>query len=172
MLSLFIEQVVDRIGSKEKVASNGIIKLTIDYTKTIEQAITDGNYGWKSNKITTNNFPIFSENIGGKVEVSGKLFCFKHDQYLEEIISEMNQDGYRPADIMELVVLGSLFPKLVKKHDILALGSSMKHSSSSCFFPCLNSHYADRSLDLEFRFLDRRWIAGQFPNHFLGILKN
>src|SRR5680860_339245 len=174
MVSYFIEQVIERIeknNSREKVNASEI-KLSIDYTKTIEQATANGNYDWKNNNITTKNFPIFSENIGKNVDVLARIFRFNHDIRLEEVVYEMDKAGYRPATLTELLALGSLFPELQKKFPILALGSSMKHSSSSCFFPCLKSTSVGRMIDLDFRFLDRRWVAGQFPDCFLGILEN
>jgi len=89
------------------------IKLTVDYTKTVEQAITDGNYDWKNDDIIVKNFPISPEMIGKKVEVVTKLFYFNRDISSNDGISEMEKADYRPATLMELLALGAVLVTLV-----------------------------------------------------------
>lgn len=127
--NLSIPQVVELI-EKNSVQSKAVvidsaneIKLTIDYAKTVEQAIADGQYDWKNNDITAEHFCTSPEMAGKKVQVSAKLFHFDQDITSEGVISEMDKAGYRPANLIELLVLGFLFPELQRQFPIVALGS-------------------------------------------------
>jgi hypothetical protein len=105
--NLSIAQVIELVENSKNVAElavisdpDGEIKLTIDYTKTIKQAIGDGNYDCKNSDITIKHFPVSPEMIGKKVEVSAKQFHFKRDISSDDAISEMDKAGYRPATLI------------------------------------------------------------------------
>lgn len=120
------------------------IKLVVDYTKTLDQAIAEGNYDVKDCDINDKNFPIPIKMLGEKVEVYSKLFHFDNRLSSEEIISKMSDAGYRPATLMELLVLGFLFPELQNQFSIIALGSiqltyhDFKTIRHYRFVPCLS----------------------------------
>lgn len=115
------------------------ITLTIDYAKTPEQVIADGNYALEDPfNIASKNFPISPEMIGKKVEVATKLFHFNRDiSSSDEVIAEMDKDGYRPATLMELLALDSLLPALQRQFKIAALGSVWYEDNSASYVPCL-----------------------------------
>ena len=142
------------------------IKLTVDYTKTVEQAITDGNYDWKNDDIIVKNFPISPEMIGKKVEVTTKLFHFNCDISSNDVISEMDKGGYRPATLMELLALGILFPELQRQFSIVALGSVWRLASDYRCVPYLHVHGSERGLSLDW--FGRDWSARY---RFLGVRK-
>jgi len=168
-----MEQVVDRVGnnnSSKKVSTSRDIKLIVDYTKTIDQAIADGNYDSVRLDNITENFQIPLENIGNKVVVSAKLFWFNYDNRLEEIISEMDKAGYRPATIMELLALGALLPKLQKRFRILAPGSVGKHSRYN-FLPSLDRNYDRNRRELIGYYNFGYFNYLQYSIRFLGVSK-
>ena len=142
------------------------IKLTVDYTKTVEQAITDGNYDWKNDDIIVKNFPISPEMIGKKVEVVTKLFYFNRDISSNDGISEMKKAGYRPATLMELLALGAVHPELQRQFPIVALGSVWHWACVGRFVPFLYVNDYKRGLKLSF-------VAGDWGAHyrFLGVRK-
>ncbi|MEI6836065.1 MAG: hypothetical protein WCK59_04490 [Candidatus Falkowbacteria bacterium] len=142
------------------------IKLTVDYTKTVEQAITDGNYDWKNEDIAAKNFPISLEMIGKKVEVTTKLFHFNCDISSNDTISEMDKGGYHPATLMELLALGILFPELQRQFPIVALGSVWRDADSYRFVSYLDVNGSKRELDLGW--FDVDWLA---LCRFLGVRK-
>lgn len=144
------------------------IKLTIDYTKTIEKAIVDGKYKFKNSDINDKNFPVSSEMIGKKVNVSAKLFNFNRDISSYDAISEMNKDGYRPATLMELLFLGILFPGLQRQFPIVAFGSFLRDSAGFRCAPCLDVDDSGRKLRLGW-FDGGDWNARYL---FLGIRKS
>jgi len=119
------------------------IKLVVDYTKTLEQAIADGKYDKKNENINDKNFPVSPKMIGKKIEVSAKIFPFNCQTSSEDVIFEMSKVGYRPATLMELLVLGCLYPELQRQFTIIALGSiqltytDFKSVAHYRFVPCL-----------------------------------
>ena len=142
------------------------IKLTVDYTKTVEQAITDGNYDWKNDDIIVKNFPISPEMIGKKVEVTTKLFHFNCDISSNDVISEMDKGGYRPATLMELLALGTLFPELQRQFPIVALGSAWRDVDNLRYVPFLGVDASRRRLYLYL--FDDDWLT---ICCFLGVRK-
>jgi len=139
---LSVEQVIEFNFTANEV------KLVIDYTKTIEQAIADGNYDWKNADITAKNFPISLEMIEKKIEVSIKLFNFNCDISSEDAISKIDKAGYRPATLVELLVLGFLFPELQRRFPIVALGSLWRNAFGDLCVPYLDMRCDRRKLDL------------------------
>ena len=154
------------VSSKSVVNVTDEIKLAIDYTKTIEQAIADGNYDWKNSDITTKNFPISPEMIGKKVEVSTKSFHFNRNISSDNAISEMDKDGYRPATLMELLVFGAIHPELQRQFPIVAVGSVWRDAGVGRCVPCLDARGGKRELNLHW--LGSGWHA---RCHFLGVRK-
>ena len=49
--------------NNKPLPSTDDIKLTVDYSKTVEQAVADGKYDYKNSDITVKNFPISPYNI-------------------------------------------------------------------------------------------------------------
>lgn len=99
------------------------IKLVVDYTKTIEELIADGQYDGVDPRINAKKFPIPSEMAGKKVEVSAGLFHFNDHISSEDAISEMDKAGYRPANLMELLTFSTSFMRSQELSIIIALGS-------------------------------------------------
>lgn len=171
--NLSIAQVIGLVENSKNEAgptvvnsADGEIKLTVDYTKTIEQAIADGKYDWKDSDITAKNFPISPEMIGKKSDVSAKLFHFNRDISSDDVISEMDKSGYRPATLMELLVLGILFPELQRQFPIVALGSIWHDGFDYRHVPYLNVFGSRRGLNL--CGFDGGWDA---HDRFLGVRK-
>ena len=156
------------------------IKLVVDYAKPLEQFIADGKYDFVGDLITDKNFPAPPKLVGQKLELLAKLFHFDNHISSEDIIFEMNKAGYRPANLLELLVVGFLYPDLQRQFSIYALGSIVltngnltefgDYRPQAChyrFVPCL-------FLDM---FSKRRLCVGSFDNSssakslYLGILK-
>ena len=131
-----------------------------------KQAIADGKYDWKNSDITTKNFPVSPEMIGKKSDISAKLFYFNRDISSDDAISEMDKAGYRPATLMELLVLGFLFPELQRQFPIVALGSVWRNANVNRYVPCLSAGNSRRGLNLGW--LDSNWDA---CCRFLGVRK-
>ena len=169
--NLSIRQVIELIEnsntkSKEVIDTYNEILLTVDYTKTLEEAIADGKYDWKNIGIVAKNFPISIEIVEKKIELATKLFHFNRRVSSEDATLQMDRDGYRSATLRELLVLGALNPELQKQFPIIALGSIWRAAGDDCCVVCLSVDSSGRKLSLYWFGLD--WDA---RDRFLGVRK-
>ncbi|PIT95094.1 hypothetical protein COT98_01065 [Candidatus Falkowbacteria bacterium CG10_big_fil_rev_8_21_14_0_10_39_9] len=155
-----------KIADNEPLLSTDEINLTVDYNKTPEQAVADGNYDYKNSGINGKKFPISPEMIGKKVDIAGKLFHFHREISSEDAISEMDKKGYRPATLMELLALGAAHPELQREFLVIALGSIWHLSSVIRCVPCLRVGGSGRELNL--RCFGVAWVA---LDRFFGVRK-
>jgi hypothetical protein len=169
--NLSVAQVIKLVENSEAIESatnstDSEIKLTVDYTKTVEQAITNGHYNFKNSDITAKNFPVSSEMIGKKMEVAVRLFHFNCSISSDDASLEMHKAGYRPATLMELLTLGSLFPEIQRQFPIIALGSVWRAACLDCYVPYLHVFNSRRRLNLY-------WFGIDWGAHcrFLGVRK-
>ncbi|MFA5644582.1 MAG: hypothetical protein WC928_03610 [Patescibacteria group bacterium] len=142
------DQVKGNSKEEQSKPSEESITLVVDYSRTLQEMINAGNYGWSNKEITAKNFPISPEMTGKKVEVSAKLFHFNRDSNNETSIFEMDKDGYRPATLAELLVLGETQPDLQSQFPIIALGSILHDVDGGRSVPCLRVVNYKREVDL------------------------
>lgn len=155
----------DSKKSDQKLSEEGVM-LVIDYSRTLQEMINAGNYGWTNSNITEKNFPISLEMTGKKVEVSAKLFHFNREISSEDAISEMDKAGYRPATLAEILALGEAQPKLQRQFPIIALGSVWRRADGNRDVPSLNVDGSGRRLYLDW--FDGDWSA---DCRFLAVRK-
>ena len=152
-----------RIEKSDTQDGINLINLTVDYAKTIEQAVADGNYDCASKHITTKNFPFaFPLNmIGKKVEVFVNEFHFNRLISSKDAISEMEKKGFRPANIYEIMAFVQDNPKF----PVVALGSVCQ-LHQSLFVPAIFMDGSERNIALY------GWSGGWFNYYrFLGVRK-
>jgi|AntRauTorcE11897_2_1112592.scaffolds.fasta_scaffold16261_3 hypothetical protein len=142
------------------------IVLTVNYSQNVEKMIANGNYNWQNSDITEKHFPLPAELIGKKVEISTKLYYCSKNISSKNAIAEMDKDGYRPATLAELLVLGETNPELQRQAPIIALGSVWQSASGSRYVPCLSVVDGRRGLRLS-------WFGGDWSASysFLAVRK-
>jgi len=91
--------------------SDGEFYLTIDYNKTLEEAISEGSYGGVSERINEENFLPSKNQKKGKVIEIARLFYFPLDDYEESQKVNQSFSFYRDANLRELLAYGSLWPR-------------------------------------------------------------
>lgn len=96
------------------------LRITVDYSLSLEQMIAAGKYDWSNSDITAKRFPLKGS---GKSELEPKLFYFGQDMSSEKVIAEMDKEGFRPCTIEELLAIGEQHPELQRKFPMVALGS-------------------------------------------------
>ena len=152
--------------NNKPLPSTDDIKLTVDYSKTVEQAVADGKYDYKNSDITVKNFPISPAMIGKKVDIAGRLFHFDRNISSEDVIKEMDKENCRPAVLMEALALAAAHPELQREFPIIALGSVWRISSGGRQVPCLVVIGSARELNLNYFVSD--WSA---HCRFFGVRK-
>jgi hypothetical protein len=156
----------------EKVIDASKVGLVVDYTKTVEQMIAAGDYNAPNTSITGKNFPIPKELLGKKVSLpytAYTLFRFvNRNVSAEDVILAMDEDGYRPATLAELLALGASQPDLQKRFPIVALGSAWRSADGSHFVPVLRVGLYDYD-----RKLSLYWFGDDWDDYdrFLAVRK-
>ncbi len=97
--------------------------------RTLKDAIKVGKYYWKDENITEKNFPTSKELFGIKDMV---LFHFNENISSENASKKMDEAGYRPATLMELLTIGEKYPEIQCEFSLIALGSSAKIDDVLC----------------------------------------
>lgn len=93
----------------------------VDETLSVEEAIKLAKFDWFNDDITPKTFPKPKNGKKGDKEVA--IFHFGKDISSEDAIAKMDEVGYRPASIWDLLGLAVKEPNLQRKFPIIALGS-------------------------------------------------
>ncbi len=121
-------------------------KVIVDYERSLQQMIKAGNYDWVNNNIIADHFSVKSK---GKQEEVITLFHFNRTMASDEVLSEMDKQGFRPVKIEDLLGLGENYPELQKKFPIAALGSVWQNPEGHYCVPYLDWYSVERVLDLD-----------------------
>jgi hypothetical protein len=119
--------------------------------RSLEEMIEAGNFNYKDNNINTTNFPDPQEKelLNQVIKLKVKIFDFKKDISSEDVLKELDKEGYRPATLTELLALAEIGPELQEQFPVIALGSVWRRSDVDRSVPCLRVRDSGgRSLDL------------------------
>jgi len=119
--------------------------VTIDHDQTLEQMIAAGRYDWKNGDINAKHFPLTGT---GRVEVTLELIHLNRVINTNDALKEIDQRGYRPATIAELLALGASQPELQRQFPIIALGSVWRHPLGDRVVAYLHKSVSKRRLNL------------------------
>lgn len=133
-----------------------------DYSKLFESLLARGNYGYKNPEITSSNFP--GKCVG---DFEGVLYHPNRDISSEDVLEELDQNGLRPATMLELLIFGAKFPEKLVEFPIAALGQCCLGSSAARCVGCLSRRLVRRRVDLS------KWANIWFAyDHFLAVSKS
>lgn len=118
-----LEKMAELMVQAKKAVEN-IFRLLVNYDLKVEAMVKEGKYDWKNNDINAKNFPT---ERAGQCEIELKLFHFNKAMTSEDVIKEMDKQGYRPAELSELLALGAKHPDEQRKYPIIALGSVWRY---------------------------------------------
>lgn len=126
--------------------------MSINYDRSVKDGIKAGKYDWENDDITSKNFP--SQETSTK-EVAVELFHFGKDMSTDEVLAELDKQGFRAATLKEILALGEKQPDLQKDFPIIGLGSVWQDPGGDRGCPYLSRDGSERSLSL--RWVDNRW---------------
>ncbi len=130
-------------------------RVTVDYSTTLEQMIAAGRYDWKNQDINQKNFPIPPSKCGKKEEVAIELKHFNRTMESEEVLRELDKDGFRPANVFELQAFAERYPEKQREFPIVALGSVWRGWRGRRCVACLYGGSVGRDLRLDY--FDSGW---------------
>lgn len=127
-------------GILKTQSDNSDFKLVVKYSQTLNQMISAGNYTLKSTDVDSENFPLPVKLKGKTVELSARIF--DGNDLSGNIIITMNEAGYRPATLPELLALGKSEQELQRNFIVVALGSAWQDEDGVSYVPYiyLNGH--------------------------------
>ena len=186
-LLLIIGITLSSIGCKEndlaRIATGQPFCISIDYSETLDQMIINGEkalgnsiglgyYHCKKEYINAQNFPSPKELTGKNVSVTAKIFDFHERFSKEDVIKEMSDSNYRPANLFELLAVTIKYPELQASHKIIALGSSWCDIPGHCSVPVLTEKLDPRNPSpwLKLESSNYSKMLALFPDaYFLGV---
>ena len=122
------DALVQLLNGKVLTGSHPVYTVIVNYDLSIEEAVALGKYDHIfPNEVTSENF---KTKRNGVAKLKVKLINFEDWPSTKEIPEKLNQLGYRPAELHELLALGARYPDLQRKSPIVALGSIWKQSPS------------------------------------------
>jgi len=146
-----------------QVGGPKVFPVTVDYTKSLSDMIEAGNYNRVNENITADNFPMEDK---GEHEVKLEYYRFDATVTGEEALKLMDEAGFRPATLPELLAFGAAHPEEQRKFPIVALGSSWRSPGGYLHVPYLCEDARERDLHL-------CWLEHGFVPHdrFLVVRK-
>lgn len=133
-----------------------VFPVTINLDMSLADMIKAGDYGWVNENIMAEHFP-----VEGEGEYSVELEYYRFDRAVRgaEAIKLLDEAGFRPATLAELLVFGATHPEEQRKFPIVAVGSSWRVRDSNLYVPCLCGHSGGRSLGL-------CWFGREFDSDY------
>lgn len=125
---------------------NGLgFTVTVDYSKPLPEMIATGRYDWTNSDITSGHFPAKGSGVA---ELKLELVHLGKAASTDEVLRYLDEQGYRPATLPELLAFGAKFPEEQRKYPVVALASVWRRSDGSRDVPYLYRDDAGRNLSL------------------------
>ena len=131
--------------NKDATLAQGILALTANYDRSVEDAVKAGKYDWSNDNITTNNFP---SKRTGTADTEIILVKFERDMESGDVVKQLDKQGLRPAELPELLAFGEKYPDVQRDFPVVALGSVLQILVGDRPAPCLDGHSGRRNLCL------------------------
>lgn len=97
---------IENSKSKKALGTDTKVKLTVDYTRDIDDCVQRYYHQIYGEDINERKLPIPSEMFGKKVEIDACLIYFEDEINHSDVLKEIDKAGFRPANLMELLALG------------------------------------------------------------------
>jgi hypothetical protein len=127
--------------------------VSVDYGKKLEDMIAVGQYDWKNGDINSKNFQVTGGE--GVVETKLELVHLNKVASTKEVEAYLEENGFRPATLEELLAFGATYPDVQREFPIVARVSSWVNRDGSRGVSYLSSYGSGRSLNLFWD--DNRW---------------
>ena len=145
-MSLLRDELV--VTKKQVVLDTVEMQIVVDYSLTLAEMISTGQYGWHNDDITDRRFPHQQ-----KVTLTSVLVHLNRSASTDEVLAELARRGLRPATCAELLAFGATYPEVQRKFPVAALGQSALVAGSPDV-PLLYEDDRERRLDLYWAGID------------------
>jgi len=138
------------------VAVRKVFRLVVNYDESVEILVARGKYNYANPNIIAENFPTSRK---GTVETELHLVHLNRVVSTDEALRALDQMGFRPAEVKEILTLGAERPDLQREFPIVALGSRWQRPYGYASVACLYD-------DACGRFLNLYWIEYGWSEYF------
>lgn len=142
-----MQKFLEFIGGKGQIVWQTVATiyvLIVDYTMNLADMISAGKYGWVDPEIVEKNF---STQKSGNFMVNAQLLHFGKAISMENALIEMEERGFRPGTLEELLSFGANYPEVQMVFHVCAFGSTCVVRETR-YVPCLRKEDGKRRLDL------------------------
>jgi hypothetical protein len=122
-----------------------VFPLSVNYDLSVEDAVDAGNYQGVNGSITSRNFP--SKRHG---QANAEIVLVRFDLRItsENVLSELDKEGLRAAELPEFLAFGAEYPEVQREFSVVGLGSVWQDPKGYRNVPCLYTASEGRYLDL------------------------
>lgn len=115
------ETIADLLSGKLSVSLVPTAPLQLELEPmSLSELAKAGKHDWVHPAIKSENFPV-DKSFNPNDET--RLFHFGHNVSSKEVVAEMDKEGWKPATIWHLLILGIKNPEMRKQFPVIALGS-------------------------------------------------
>jgi hypothetical protein len=163
-INLMTRIITEALPSKEIEIGNEFI-LKFKYS-TLEDMLAEGGFN-NSNvntRINPMNFstPREKELLNQSIRLKAKIFDFEEDVSSEDVLLELDKEGFRPATLVELLALAKIYHS---SRAVASFGLMLKADNDS-YVPYFFTNINGRKLDLHW--FENGWNTSF---HFLAVRK-
>lgn len=128
-----IEEVVEIVEKRklkkiDELKKDEAIELSLSQGKTLKELLSTSNYDYVDSFIESHIHQEKGKILQPKKKLYAQLFEFSPKDSVEDIVIKMKRKGFRPANLLELIILGSICKESKTKSSIVALGNLWTNS--------------------------------------------
>ncbi len=158
---VILDKIADAIAEKARKPGEAF-PLSVNYDLPLAEAIDAGNYQGVHSAITSQNFP---STRHGQAQVEIVLVRYDRRMTSEEVLSELDKEGLRPAELPEFLAFGAEYPEVQRQFSVVGLGSVWRDRKGYHNVPCLYEASDGRYLDLHW------WDDGWYSFSRFAVLR-
>ncbi|MFA7315754.1 MAG: hypothetical protein WC059_03060 [Candidatus Paceibacterota bacterium] len=108
-------------GSSFNTVEKLVFPVTVDYSKSIEQYLREGECDYVDENISSTT--LANDTKDTVISLEAVLVIFNRSMISEDVVAQLKLHGFRPGTARELYALGARYPRLQRGISIIALGS-------------------------------------------------
>jgi hypothetical protein len=141
---VLVDKIADAIAGAARKPGDAY-PLSVNYDLPLAEAVDTGKYQGVHSSITSQDFPSKRHGLAML-----EIFLVRYHRRMtsEEVLSELDKEGLRPAELPEFLAFGAEYPEVQRQFSIIGLGSVWKDKKGYRNVPCLYEASEARYLDL------------------------
>lgn len=110
--------------------------VSVNYDRTVEDLVIAGKYTEWDPDLTDKNFP---PKRSGAADLEIILVKFERDMKFRSVVRQLDKQGFRPAELLELLAFGEKYPLACNDYRVVALGFRFRSFLLCYVVPCIDN---------------------------------